>query len=59
MKNLITNNVILQDFQIKTVRNDELDFKANFTLKVVKAHKLHAFVVWFDTPFSAEGMYIR
>ena len=40
------------DVDLKTVKKEELDFTAEYTLKVRRDDKIHAIIAWFDCFFD-------
>jgi protein arginine N-methyltransferase 1 len=52
-ENIISQSCLILDIDLKTVKVEELDFVSDFSLKVQRKDNLTAFVVWFDTIFSA------
>eukprot|EP00760_Papus_ankaliazontas_P028247 PhM_4_TR359/c0_g1_i1/m.71423/K11434/PRMT1; type I protein arginine methyltransferase len=49
---ICTNTASLIDFDLSKVTVPDLSFVAPFTVKASRDETIHAFVSWFDTPFS-------
>lgn len=52
-KAVVTNAHAFKNIDILTVRKEDLDFKAPFTLTANRNDFIHAFISWFDISFDA------
>lgn len=43
---------MIKEFNLETVKIEELDFLSDFELKITKKSYLNSFVLWFDTLFT-------
>lgn len=52
-EHIISTTCPILDINLLTVKVEELDFVSDFSVRVSKRNQLTAFIVWFDTIFSA------
>merc|ERR1712232_1528380 len=52
-ESLSTSTCCILDVDLRTCRREDLDFFAEFTLRVTRKDLLHGFAVWFDVSFEA------
>ena len=49
---IATNETLVYSMDLKTVRNEETQFAAEYSLTAIKNENLHALVAWFDVEFN-------
>jgi len=52
-ESLATSTCCILDIDLSVCRREDLDFYAEFSLRVTRKDLLHAFAVWFDVSFEA------
>lgn len=50
---IVTESCCLLEIDLRTVKREDLDFVASYSLKFTRKDFLHALVVWFDVTFGA------
>jgi type I protein arginine methyltransferase len=50
---LLSTSAAIKEFDLTSMSKDDVDFHSEFELAIEQAGDCHAFVMWFDTPFSS------
>lgn len=56
---VVTSEAILRQFDLRTVRKEDLTFVAPFELEALRTTYMHAFLVYFDIEFAAGRKPVR
>lgn len=54
-KSVVTNHSKLIEFDLNTVKKEELIFKRKFTLRASRSEMAHALIAWFDIVFPGDS----